>query len=227
MKKVLAISICVSVSFVVVMLFLSHRESQEIDSLKVEPTTDEIANVSGHSQRFERNEDSPRSTVGDNQENSDVAITDEVTTPDAVKLVATVNEASNLVSEAEDEEFEAQWKEVEKLAKKILGKDLEEFAEEYFADLRVRVDESVAQIELLFDDMAFYESQLEPLKRQENWQEYSVAWAKSRDAAAHLYGLYVFLGKEGPAREHFGHLYLSTPEHAKLKTFAEEYYANE
>ena len=47
-----------------------------------EPTTDESADAFGQSQRFERNEDSLRSNVG-NQKNSDV----EGTTPDAVKPV--------------------------------------------------------------------------------------------------------------------------------------------
>ena len=185
-----------------------------------EPTTDEIADVFGQSQRFERNEDSLRSKVGGNQKNSDV----EVTTPDAVKPVGTPNEASDSVSEAEDEEFEAQWKELKALVKERYGKDIEEIAEEYYADLRLRVDESVAQIEPLLEDMAFYEAQLEPLKQQENWPEFSVVWNGFRQAEGHLYGLYVFL-REGPATEHFGDLYLSTPEYAKLKAFSEDWYA--
>ena len=200
------------------MLFLSHREMQEIERLKVEPITDEIADLSGQSQRFERNEDSLRSKVakvGRSQENSDVSTTDatlfEATTLAAVPSAAP-EESSEPTSEAEDEEFDAFWKEVE------------EFIEEYLADLRVRVDESVAQIEPLFEDMVFYEAKLEPLKRQENWPEFSVAWNEFRQAEEHLYALYVFLG-EGPAREHFGGLYLSTPEYAKLMTFSEDLYA--
>jgi hypothetical protein len=185
-----------------------------------EPTTDEIADVFGQSQRFERNEDSLRSKVGGNQKNSDV----EGTTPDAVKPVGTPNEASDSVSEAEDEEFEAQWKELKALVKERYGKDIEEIAEEHYADLRLRVDESVAQIEPLLEDMAFYEAQLEPLKQQENWPEFSVVWNGFRQAEGHLYGLYVFL-REGPATEHFGDLYLSTPEYAKLKAFSEDWYA--
>jgi hypothetical protein len=184
-----------------------------------EPTTDEIADAFGQSQRFERNEDSLRSKVGGNQKNSDV----EGTTPDAVKPVGTPNEASDSVSEAEDEEFEAQWKELKALVKERYGKDIEEIAEEHYADLRLRVDESVAQIEPLFDDMAFYKAQVESLKRQgqKNSPEFSVVWNGFRQAEGHLYVLYSFL-KQGPARYHFGHLYLSLPEYAKLMTFAED-----
>ena len=206
------------------MCFLSHRNTQETEELKTEPATDDIADVVWQSQRFERNDNSPRAKESDNQENSVAATTDathfEVTTPD----LTTPDEASDLVSEVEDDEFEAQWKDVEKLAKEVLGKDLEEFAEEYLADLSLRVDESIAQIDSLFEDKVFYEAQLEPLKQQKNWTEFSVAWGKFRDAERLLYGLYVFLGREGPAREHFGPVYLSTPEYAKLKTFAEDWY---
>ena len=199
-----------------------------------ELTTDEIADVFGQSQRFERNEDSLRSKVGGNQKNSDV----EVTTPDAVKPVVTPNEASDSVSEAEDEEFEAQWKQLKALVKERYGKDIEEIAEEYYADLRSRVDESVAQIEPLFEDLVSYKAQMEELKRQEEkWAElaeyglehqtkmaeWSVAWRDFHKVEGKLHAFYVFLS-EKPATEEFGHLYLSTPEYAKLKTWYEDWY---
>ena len=204
-----------------------HRYESEP---KAELTTDEIADVFGfgQSQRFERNEDSLRSKkdplrskVGGNQKNSDATTT--AGTPDAVKPVGTPNEASDSVSEAEDEEFEAQWKQLKALVKERYGKDIEEIEEEYLADLQERVDEGIAQIEPLFEDMVFYKAQLESLKRQgrKNSPEFSVAWNGFRQAQGHLYVLYGFL-KQGPARYHFGHLYLSISDYAKLTTFAEE-----
>ena len=198
-----------------------------------EPTTDEIADAFGQSQRFERNEDSLRSKVGGNQKNSDV----EGTTPDAVKPVVTPNEASDSVSEAEDEEFEAQWKQLKALVKERYGKDIEEIAEEYYADLRLRVDESVAQIESLFEDLASYKAQMEELKRQEKltelaedelehqkkMAEWSVAWSNFGKVESKLYTSYIFLSHEAAASS-FGHLYLSTPEYAKLKAWYEDWF---
>ena len=109
LKKILVISICFSVSFVIVMLFLSYRKIQETEEFNVEPAVDEFVDVVGQSQRFEQNQNAPPSKVGGNQENSDATSTDathfEVTTPDVVSS----NEASDSVSEAKDEEFEAQW----------------------------------------------------------------------------------------------------------------------
>jgi hypothetical protein len=198
-----------------------------------EPTTDEIADAFGQSQRFERNEDSLRSKVGGNQKNSDV----EGTTPDAVKPVGTPNEASDSVSEAEDEEFEAQWKELKALVKERYGKDIEEIAEEHYADLRLRVDESVAQIDPLFDDMASYKTQMEELKRQEEkWAElaknglehqtkvveWGVARSDFRQVENKLQKSYLFLSHESTASS-FGDLYLSTPEYAKLKAWYEDW----
>ena len=221
MKKVLIISICFSVGFVVIMLFLSHREMQSIESFKVKPITDEITDLSGQLQPFDRDADSPQSKMDSELKKSGVSTTDatlfEENTADAVPPVKTPKEASKKalkeVFEAEnDDEFEAFWK------------DIEGFVEKYLTDLRGRIDESVAQIEPLFEDAAFYKAQLEPLKRQENWPEFSIAWNGFRQAEGRLYGLYVFL-REGPAREHFGDLYLSTPEYAKLKTFAENWAA--
>ena len=216
MKKVLIISICFSVGFVVVMLFLSHREMRAIESLKVKSTTDEITDLPGQRQRFGGNEGPLRLKVGKSQQNSDVSTTDarlfKVTTLDAVSTVIAPKKPSETASKKEDEEFEAFWK------------DIEGFVEKYLTDLRVQVDESIAQIEPLFEEAAFYKAQLEPLRRQENWPEFSIAWSGFRQAEGHLYGLYVFL-REGPAREHFGDLYLSTPEYAKLKTFAEGWLA--
>ena len=218
MKKVLIISICFSVGFVVVMLFLSHREMRAIERFKVKPVTDEIADLSGQSQPFERGEDLLRSKVGRSQENRDVSAPNEtrfeMTVPHAIQSAATPKEASEAAFDAGDEEFEVFWKEIEG------------FAEEYLADLRVRVDEGVAQIEPLFEDMAFYEAQLEPLRRQENWPEFSVAWSGFRQAEVDLYVLYLFLSA-APAREYFGNLYLSSPEYIKLKAFSEDWYARQ
>ena len=216
MKKVLIISICFSVGFVVIMLFLSHREIQSIESFKVKPITDEITDLSGQLQPFDRDADSPQSKIDSELKKSGVSTTDttlfEENTADAVPPVETLKEASEAAFEARDEEFEDFWN------------NIDEFLEEYLTDLRERVDESVAQIEPLFEDAAFYKAQLEPLKRQENWPEFSIAWNGFRQVEGRLYGLYVFL-REGPAREHFGDLYLSTPEYAKLKTFAENWAA--
>lgn len=198
------------------MLFLSHREMRAIERLKVKPIIDEITDLSEQSQRVERGEDLPRSKAGRSQENPDVSASNKtrfgMTVPPAVQLEANPKEASEAAFEARDEEFEDFWN------------NIDEFLEEYLADLRERVDGSVAQIEPLFEDAAFYKAQLEPLKRQENWPEFSIAWNGFRQAEGRLYGLYVFL-REGPAREHFGDLYLSTPEYAKLKTFAENWAA--
>ena len=105
-------------------------------------------------------QDRLRSKVGRNRKNATLF----ERTTDTVKPVVTPNEASNSLSEAEDEEFEAQWNELKALVKERYGKDIEEIAEEYYADLRLRVDESVAQIEPLLEDIAFYEPQLESLK---------------------------------------------------------------
>ena len=219
MKKVLIISICFSVGFVVVMLFLSHREMRAIERLKVKPVTDEIADLSGQSQRSDLNQDLLRSEVRRGQENSDVSTPDESegSTPDIVQSVATPKEVGKkalkeIFEEENDDEFEAFWK------------DIEGFVEKYLTDLRVRVDESVAQIEPLFEHAAFYKAQLEPLRRQENWSEFSIAWKEFRLAERRLVILYVFLS-DGPAREHYGDLYLSTPEYAKLKTFSEDWEA--
>ena len=216
MKKVLIISICFSVGFVVIMLFLSHREIQSIESFKVKPITDEITDLSGQLQPFDRDADSPQSKIDSELKKSGVSTTDttlfEENTADTVPPVETPKEASEAAFEARDEEFEDFWN------------NIDEFLEEYLTDLRERVDESVAQIEPLFEDAAFYKAQLEPLKRQENWPEFSIAWNGFRQAEGRLYGLYVFL-REGPAREHFGDLYLSTPEYAKLKTFAKNWAA--
>ncbi len=219
MKKVLIISICFSVGFVVVMLFLSHREMRAIEGFKIKPVTDEIADLSGQSQRSNLNQDLLRSEVRGSQENSDVSTPDELegSTPDIIPSVATPKEVGKkalkeIFEEENDDEFEAFWK------------DIEGFVEKYLTDLRVRVDESVAQIEPLFEDAAYHKAQLEPLKRQENWPEFSIAWSGFRQAEGRLYGLYVFL-REGPAREHFGDLYLSTPEYAKLKAFGEDWAA--
>ena len=221
MKKVLIISICFSVGFVVVMLFLSHREMQAIERLKVKPVTHEITDLSGQSQSFEENGDPLRSKVSNSQENSDVSTPDELegSAPDIVQSVATPKEVGKkalkeIFEEENDDEFEAFWK------------DIEGFAEEYLADLRVRVDEGVAQIEPLFEDMAFYEAQLEPLRCQENWPEFSVAWSGFRQAEVDLYVLYLFLSA-APAREYFGNLYLSSPEYTKLKAFSEDWYAQQ
>ena len=216
MKKVLIISICFSVGFVVVMLFLSHREMQAIERLKVKPVTDEITDLSGQSQPFERNKAPLRLETGNSQENLGVStngtIPFEVITPDTVSPVGTPDKSVETAAKGEDEEFEAFWK------------DIEGFVEKYLTDLRKRVEESVAQIEPLFEDAAFYKVQLEPLRRQENWPEFSIAWSGFRQAEGRLYGLYVFL-REGPAKEHFGDLYLSTPEYAKLKVFGEDWAA--
>ena len=221
MKKVLIISICVSVGFVVVMLFLLHREMQSIESFKVKPITDEITDLSGQLQPFERDADSSQSKMDGGLKKSGVSTTDapvfEENTAAAVPPVETPKEASEKalkeVFESEnDDEFEAFWK------------DIEGFVEKYLTNLQVRVDGSVAQIEPLFEDAAFYKAQLEPLKRQENWPEFSIAWSGFRQAEGRLYGLYVFL-REGPAREHFGDLYLSTPEYAKLEAFGENWAA--
>ena len=221
MKKVLIISICCSVGFVVVMLFLSHREMRAIERLKVKPVTDEIADLSGQSQRFERGEDLLRSKVGRSQENPDVSAPNEtrfeMTIPHTIQSVVTPKEASKKVlkkifEEENEEEFETFWK------------DIERFVEKYLTDLRVRVDESVAQIEPLFEHAAFYKAQLEPLDRQGKLSEWSIAWKEFRLAERKLVVLYAFLS-EGPAREHFGDLYLSTPEYARLKAFAENWAA--
>ncbi len=219
MKKVLVASICLSVGFVVVMLFLSHREMRAIESFKVKPITDEITDLSGQRQRFDPTQDLLRSEVRRSQEDLAVFTPDELegNTPDIVPSMPTPKEASKkafkgIFEEGNDDEFEAFWK------------DIEGFVEKYLTDLRVRVDESVAQIEPLFEDAAYHKARLEPLKRQENWPEFSIAWNGFRQAEGRLYGLYVFL-REGPAREHFGDLYLSTPEYAKLKAFGEEWAA--
>ena len=218
MKKVLIISICFSAGFVVIMLFLSHREMRAIESFKVKPITDDITDLSGQQQHFDSNQDLLRPEVRRSQENPAVSTPDELegSTPDIVPSVVTPKEASKKalkeIFEEEDEEFEAFWK------------DIEGFVEKYLTDLRVRVDESVAQIEPLFEDAAFYKAQLEPLKRQENWPEFSIVWSRFRQLEGRLYGLYVFL-REGPAREHFGDLYLSTPEYAKLEAFGENWAA--
>ena len=219
MKKVLIISICFSVGFVVVMLFLSHRERRAIEKFEVKPVTDEIAGLSGQSQRSDLNQDSLQSEVRRSQENSDVSTPDdfEGSTPDIVQSAATPKEVGKkalkeIFEEENDDEFEAFWK------------DIEGFVEKYLTDLRVRVDESVAQIEPLFEHAAFYKAQLEPLDRQGKLSEWSIAWKEFRLAERKLVVLYAFLS-EGPAREHFGDLYLSTPKYAKLKTFAEDWAA--
>ena len=221
MKKVLIISICFSVGFVVIMLFLSHREMQSIESFKVKPITDEITDLSGQLQPFDRDADSPQSKMDSGLKKSGVSTTDatlfEENTADAVPPVKTPKEASKKalkeVFEAEnDDEFEAFWK------------DIEGFVEKYLTDLRGRIDESVAQIEPLFEDAAFYKAQLEPLKRQGKLSEWSIAWKEFRLAERKLVVLYDFLS-EGPATEHFGNLYLSTPEYVKLKAFSEDWYA--
>ena len=215
MKKVLIISICFSVGFVV-MLFLSHREMQAIERLKVKPVTDEIADLPGQSQSFERNKAPLRLETGNSQENLGVStngtIPFEVITPDTVSPVGTPDKPVKTAAKGEDAEFEAFWK------------DIEGFVEKYLTDLRVRVDESVAQIEPLFEHAAFYKAQLEPLDRQGKLSEWSIAWKEFRLAERKLVVLYAFLG-EGPAREHFGDLYLSTPEYAKLKAFSEDWEA--
>ena len=56
---------------------------------------------------------------------------------------------------------------MEDLLEDYFGKDIDELAEEHLANLRLRVDENVAQIEPLFEDLTFYEAQLKELKRQE------------------------------------------------------------
>ena len=219
MKKVLIISICFSVGFVVVMLFLSHREMRAIERFKVKPVTDEIADLSEQRQRSDLNQDLLRSEVRRSQENSDVFTPDEFegSMPDIVQSVATPKEVGKkalkeIFEEENDDEFEAFWK------------DIEGFVEKYLTDLRVRVDESVAQIEPLFEHAAFYKAQLEPLDRQGKLSEWSIAWKEFRLAERKLVILYAFLS-EGPAREHFGDLYLSTPEYAKLKAFSEDWEA--
>ena len=215
MKKVLVISICFSVSFVIVVLFLSHKEMEEIEELK------KAGDLSGQSQRFERIKDSLRSKLSGSQEYPHVSTPDETpfekSRPDVAQLTITPKELSKkalkeVFEEEHQDEFEAFWK------------DIEGVVEQYLIDLRGRVDESVAQIEPLFEDAAFYKAQLEPLKRQENWPEFSIAWSGFRQAEGRLYGLYVFL-REGPAREHFGDLYLSTPEYARLEVFGENWAA--
>ena len=143
-------------------------------------------------QRFEQNENPPPSKVGGNQENSDGMSTDathfEVTTPDVVSS----NEASDSVSEAKDKEFEAQWKKVEELVGRLFGKEIDELEEEYFADLRSRVDESVAQLEPLFEDMAFYKAQFKELERQKNGQNCLSDGRIFARLKINFYVLYVF-----------------------------------
>ena len=82
-----------------------------------------------------------------------------------------------------------------------------------------------------------YEAQLEEVKRQEKlaelaedeWEhqkkmaEWSVAWSNFGKVESKLYTSYIFLS-EKPATEEFGHLYLSTPEYAKLKAWYEDWY---
>ena len=238
-RRILVISIGFSVSFVSLMLFLWYHTKQEMEELKAEPVIDKVSGISGQPQRFKKYEDSPHSKGGYNRENSDAATTDatrlEVATPDTINPVATPNETNNPVFEAEDEEFEAQWNELEEHVRKMTGKSIVELAEERLTDMRVKVEESVAQIEPLFEDLAFYEAKLKQLdreaeeadgrERQRKLAAWTVAWRDYRQVENKLNESYIFLNFLSDSEDgvnQFGHLFLSTPEYSKLKSFGED-----
>ena len=121
------------------------------------------------------------------KKNSDVSTPDELegNTPGIVQSVATPKEVGKkalkeIFEEENDDEFEAFWR------------DIEGFVEKYLTDLRVRVDESVAQIEPLFEHAAFYKAQLGTVGRQGKLSEWSIAWKEFRLAERKLVVLYAF-----------------------------------
>ena len=67
-------------------------------------------------------------------------------------------------------------------------------------------------------------------ERQKNMADQSVAWRDFCQVEGKLYDSYVFLSHFLSSEDginQFGHLYMSTPEYAKLKTFSEDYYARQ
>lgn len=87
-----------------------------------------------------------------------------------------------------------------------------------------KIEENIARIDPLFEEIEFYKAQVEPFKRQENWEASSKAWAKYRSLEGELLGIYIFLRDE-ELKKVLGHLYLPTPQYARVNAFAENWYA--
>jgi hypothetical protein len=89
---------------------------------------------------------------------------------------------------------------------------------------KARVEESIARVDSLFQEIEFYKAQEESAKRQEEWETSSKASAKWHSLEGEALGIYVLLRDE-EIKKKLGHIYLSTPQYAKVKAFAEHWYA--
>lgn len=87
-----------------------------------------------------------------------------------------------------------------------------------------KIDESLERVDPLFEEIKFYKVQVEPFRLQEDWARASQARAKWRSLEREVVGIYVFL-REEELKSELGHLYLSTPEYARVEAFAEHWYA--
>jgi len=133
------------------------------------------------------------------------------TTPPESSEQDTLEEKSNATTqEAEEDDEFMRW----------YQQAYQEALEKY----TVRIKDNLARIEPLFDEMDFYEVQLEPLKSQERWEEYTKTRNICEKLTHELLDIYVFLRKE-QLKELLGYLYLSTPQYIKLQVFAEDWYA--
>jgi len=87
-----------------------------------------------------------------------------------------------------------------------------------------RIEKSLARIDPLFEDMEYYKDQEESLKLQGDVVLQSQARAKWRSLEREAVNIYGFLRSKAISGV-FGELYLSTPQYARVKTFAEHWYA--
>lgn len=207
---VLAGSICFFVGVVIVSR--QFRGSVETRFSTEKQVMDELEEIAEKPLSFHRDVESLSGI--DNDLNRE--IDSNIATNGAIPLESSMQntlEESNVESSQADEEEED----------KVMTWYQQAYQEE-LEKLRVRIEEGIAKIEPLFEEMDIYKIQLESLHRQERWEEYGIVRRKWKEARNELLNIYTFLRHE-QIQGLAGHLYLSTPQYAMLKQWAEDWYA--
>ena len=207
---VLATSLCFTVSIVIVSLLFQRGVETRLSTEK--QVTNEFEKISEGSRNSHRNV-SQSGMKADRRLNIGVdevsqAIADESPSPESSTQDA-LEEKSNATTPDVEEDDEVMREYQRLYRKKVEG-------------LRARIEKSIARINPLFEEMDFYESQLEPLKRQRVWNKYSAARRRWKELTHEALDIYVFLRQES-LKEWLGDLYLSTPQYSKLMAFCEDW----